>query len=273
MTKRIQIATRAESYSSGQPVKFTMPKAPISKIILSGTVASDCTGNVTANAEIEWIKIRINGKIFIDLESDQDAGAVPWWHQLLREFYQQRHFVAMPDNQWIIELPDALPNTAQIDLLFKWASYTQAGCSSNDLTFNLDILYEMEDKIPGKVVIPYFQWDKFDHGTKTGHQVEHIPALPFKLRAILMACEDNGSLDDTAYADIQIKDPSTIYFDGKMIEFEALQEAKSRKALTAGMYIYVFPNGIVVPPNTLSIDLNITSAGTDTETHLLYICY
>lgn len=274
MVKRIQRFKTLETYVSNKRFSYTLPKAPISKIIISGTFTS-CTGTTyTANTIFEFIQVRINGKMFIDLTGDEVVDAVPWSWQLWREFYKQKHHVAMPDEQFIIELPDALSKDAQIDLIIKCRVQTSIGACTASVIYKWDILFEMEDKIPGKVLVPYIINEKIDLSTLTGKQISYVPAMPFRLRAICFCVEDNDSLSATAIARITIEDATRIYFDGKLIELEALQESRSRLALTTGHYIFSFKGGLKVPPESLKITFDKEStAGTDVEVHLLYIAY
>lgn len=276
MVKRTQRFKTQETYVSNKRFSYTLPKTPISKIIISGTFTS-CTGtNYTANTIFEFIQVRINGKMFIDLTGDDDVDALPWSWQIWREFYKQKHHVAMPDELFIIELPDALPKDAQIDLIIKCRVQTSIGDCTASVVYKWDINFEMEDKVPGKVLVPYVINDKFDFTTLTLKQIEYVPAMPFKLRAICFCIEDDGTLSATPTADIDritIEDSQRIYFDGSLTELKALQEGRSHLALTAGHWIFSFPGGIKVPPQSLKLTFNIPSAGTDIEVHLVYISY
>jgi len=276
VVKRIQRFKAGETYVSNKRFNYTLPKAPISKIIISGTYTSCTGGSMTANTVFEFIQVRINGKMFIDLTGDEDVDAVPWSWQIWREFYKQKNHVDIPDEQFIIELPDALPKDAQIDLIIKCRVVTSTGTCTSALVYTWDILFEMEDKVKGKVLVPYIINDKFDFSTKTGDQIEYVPAMPFKLRAICFCIEDDGTLSATPTADIarvKIEDANKIYFDGSMSDLKALQESRSRLAQTAGHHIFSFKGGIVVPPESLKMTFNIASAGTDVEVHLVYISY
>lgn len=276
MVKRQILAFKSVAWTSGGVKNLTLPKAPISKITLSRSddTSDDCTGTMEANCAIEWIKIRINGKVFIDIGGDQDTGKPPMGLNLLREFYKQKHLVALPNEIQVIELPDALPKDAQVDIMIKWATYTQLGCSDASLTYKIDILIEVEDKVPGKVLVPYIMWDKFDHGALINQHIEVVPALPYRLRAIVFLTEDNGTIQSGDYDRLTVSDPNKIYFDGSMAELEMMQEGRSNIALTDGYYILPFPGGIVVAPNTLRMLFDIGgTGGTDLEVHLLFICY
>lgn len=275
MVKRIQRFKVAEVWTSNKRFNYTLPKAPISKIIITGTETSCGAGSLVANTVFEFIQLRINGKMFLDFSGDWDDDKVPFSWQIWREFYKQKHRVAMPDEMFVIELPYALPKDAQIDLILKCRALSNTGCTSA-LVYNWDINFEMEDKVPGKVLVPYVIPDKFDYATNTKDQIDYVPAIPFRLRAICFLVEDDGTLSATPNADInrlRIEDSERIYFDGSLQELTSLQEGRSQIALTAGHYIFIFPGGIKVGSQTLKLTFTIDSAGTDVEVHLLYISY
>lgn len=276
MTKRIQRFKTQETYVSNKRFNYTLPKAPISKIIISGTFTSCTTSGFVNNTIFEFIQVRINGKMFIDLTGDEDVDKIPYSWQVWREFYLQKHHVAMPDEHYIIELPDALPKDAQIDLIMKCRVLTSIGGCTGSVVYTWDINFEMEDKVPGKVLVPYIINDKFDFADNDGNQIEYVPAMPFKLRAICFLIEDDGTLSATPNADISritIEDPNKIYFDGSLLELKAMHEGKSKKALTAGHWIMVFEGGLKVPPQSLKLTFDVVSGGTDVEVHLVYISY
>lgn len=276
MVKRIQRFKVKETYVSNKRFNYTLPKAPISKIIISRNTATaiSCTGgSYTANTVFEFIQLRINGKMFIDFAGDSVADAVPWAQQLWREFYLQTHKVSMPAEIFIIELPDALPKDAQLDLIIKCRDVTSVGTCTSALVYTWDINFEMEDIVKGKVLIPFIIPDKFDFGTKDKDQIEYVPAMPYKLRAILFCVEDNNSLSATVISRITIEDATRIYFEGSLLELEGLQEGRSGKALTTGHYIFTFMGGLKVAPQSLKLTFYIPSASTDIEVQLLYISY
>lgn len=276
MVKRIQRFKVKETYVSNKRFNYTLPKAPISKIIISRNTATaiSCTGGTyTANTVFEFIQLRINGKMFIDFAGDSVADAVAWSQQIWREFYLQKHLVAMPAEILIIELPDALPKDAQIDLIIKCREVTSVGSCTSALVYSWDINFEMEDIVKGAVLVPFIIPDKFSFGTKTLDQIEYVPAMPYRLRAICFAIEDNNSLSATAINRITIEDANRIYFEGSLLELEGLQEGRSGKALTTGHYIFTFMGGIKVSSQSLKLTFYIASAGTDVEVQLLYISY
>jgi len=276
MGKTREIFKKKLAYVSGGLISETLPKGKISQINIIGTTVTDCTGTLVANAAISWIKLRIGSKEFFDLDGDQIDGAVPYSIQLFREFFRQKHHVDMPDNSLIIKLPDALPANVQVSIIIKWNTYTAAGCTADDLTYYIDITYELEDKIKGKVVVPKIIWEKKAIGILTKHQYHYVVALEYRLRATIFLVEDDGTLSATPKADIEsmiIKTPGEPIFDGDMAELKAQHESKSRFALTAGFWIIAYKGGRKVPPNSLLYDFFVETAGTNINVHMLHICY
>lgn len=277
MTKRTQIFIKNKLIAMGEMQSYTLPRAPISKIIISGVETTACATALTVNELFEWIKIRINGKEFIDIGGESEASKVPYGIALWREFYKQKHNgVAMPNNQWIIELPDALPIDAQIDLIYKIKTEAHSKCSDSALVYHIDIIYELDDKIKGKVIVPFVMCQRVNFGAGVGHQYHYVPALPYKLRTVVMLSEDSGTIEATLGDDINdltIKSPLKTFFDGMTNDLKLLHESKSGVALTAGYFMYSFKGGIKVAPNTLLFDFFVDTAGTDTSIHFLYICY
>ena len=277
MTKRTQIFIKNKLIAMGEMQSYTLPRAPISKIIISGVETTACATALTVNELFDWIKVRINGKEFIDIGGESVASKVPYGIALWREFYKQKHNgVAMPDNQWIIELPDALPVDAQVDLIFKVKTEAHSKCSDSALVYHIDIIYELDDKIKGKVVVPFVMCQSFAIGAGVGHQYHYIPALPYPLRSVIMLSEDSDTIEATIGDDINdltIKSPLKTFFDGMTGDLKLEQESKSGVALTAGYFIYSFKGGIKVAPNSLLFDFFVDTAGTATTIHFLYICY
>ena len=187
MAKRTQTFLKNLLLAHGVMYSYTLPRAPISKIKLSGTISTDCSTGLTANELLEWIKIRINGKEFIELGGEADDGKVPYGIACWREFYKQKHNgVAMGTEQWVIELPDALPIDAQIDLIFKVKSQALTTCTDTALVYHLDIVYELDDKVKGKVIVPYIMSQKLDLSTNEGHQYHYIPLYLINLELLYL---------------------------------------------------------------------------------------
>lgn len=277
MAKRTQTFIKNKLLAHGQMYSYTLPRAPISKILMSGVISTDCATGLTANELIEWIKLRINGKEFIEIGGDSEDGKVPRGIQAFREFYKQKHNgVAMANENWVIELPDALPIDAQVDLIFKVKTQGMTTCTDTALVYYLDITYELDDKVKGKVIVPFIMGDKFDIGAGSGHQYHYIPALPYKLRSVIMVVEESGTISSSAEDDINdltVKTPLKVIFDGTLTQLKAWHEAKSGNSLTAGYFIVSFKGGIKVAPNSLLFDFFLDAADTDIEVHFLYICY
>ena len=203
----------------------------VSKITISGTEITDCTGNRVANCNIDNIKLRVNNLLMVEYNQvELIAGSEPWGMRLLKEFYAQKHLVTMPDEQWFLEFPTPLPKNAKVELIIKQAASLQAGCSSDDQVFTYDIIVEYDDAPKGASLIPYITYDAFIITAQSGHLFHYIKPLPKPLRAVIMLTEDGNSLSASAVDSLTVKDPYKIYWDGAMNELEALQEAKSKKA-------------------------------------------
>jgi len=255
----------------------TLPNEPISKIVLRGhgTVGT-CTGDYTANTAVEWIKVFINGKLFVDWSGRNNiADKLGVGIQALRDFYLQKHNVAMPAEAVIVELPDAIPVGAAVDIQFKWCLAAACGCSSADLTdYYLDILYEREDLVKNRVIIPYITWGEKNYVATSGIFVEYLPAMPKKLRhLILLTIDNDGDPADDDLDEITISMGAKLIFHGEIEALGQQFESVSKVGHTAGIFHINFPKGLWVPTNTLQLKYYISSAGTNTRVHWYAICY
>lgn len=273
MTRKTQKIVHQESYVTGKRFSYRLPKANISAIKFAATHTSCTGGTYTVNTAIEWYEVRINGQPFITIRGEKDADKVPYGILLWREFYKQKKKVALPNEHFYILFPKPIPKKAQIELIFKCSIQTDVGTCTSAVVHKWDILIEHEDKLVGGAVIPYVFCDKFDHAALSGDQINFTPAMPYKLRAIVFLTEDNGTIQSGDYESITISTPTKVYFDGSMAALEGKQEGHSGIALTDGYYIIRFPEGLKVDAKELQIKMNIPTAVTDLETHLLYICY
>lgn len=273
MVRKTQKIAHQNAYVTGKRFEYRLPKANITKILFAGTHTSCTGGTYTVNTAVEWYKVRVNGRGFMDISGEKDADAVPFGILLWREFYKQKKKVALPNEHFYIHFPFPIPKNAQIELIFKCSIQTDVGTCTSAVVHKWDILIEHEDKFTGKAVIPYVFCDKFDHAALDGDQINFTPAMPYRLRAIVFLTEDNGTIQSGDYGFINISTPTKVYFDGSMAALEAKQEAESGIALTDGYYIMRFPEGLKVNARELQIKMNIPTAVTDLETHLLYICY
>ena len=274
MSKTNVFKTKLAYIASGH-ISETLPKAPISKIILKHTTGATGSGGAyVANCIFEEFQLRINGKLFIHWGGEQGiAGAMSKGVYMLREFFKQKHKgVAMPAEYFIIELPDALPPNSQVEIKALYASLASMGCVTS-WTGTVDILYETEDKIKGRTVIPYIMWGQFNHTNRTGHLLEYLTAMPYRLRLLIMLTEDGNTLSASTYDDITISKPGNSIFDGAISALKEKHEAKSGVALTAGLHMISFEGGLKVPASTLKMDFYAGTAGTTKQVHWTAICY
>lgn len=193
---------------------------------------------------------------------------------VLREFYKQKHnAVSMPNELFIVELPDALPKGREIQLKCEMATMASMGVSvSYDGTY--DILYEVKDLIPKATVMPYIGWNEWDFGATTGDLIKYLNALPFKLRALIIITYDGTTLADDTFDRLQVGKPREApYFNGKLALLKEFFQAKSGVSLATGFYILSWKGGIVVPADTLQLKFYAGTAGTNKRVHLAWIAY
>jgi len=267
-------------YRTDQIETYTLPNEPISKIILRahGTTGT-CTGDYTANTAIEWIKVFINGKLFIDWSGREAiADILGYGIQALRDFYKMKHTQAMPAENFIIELPDAIPAKADVVIQFHWCAYLSCGCSTDDLgsstIYYLDILYETDDLVKSRVVIPYITWGEKNYVATSGYFLEYLPAMPKKLRHLIILTSDNdGTPADAVVDEITLSIGSKVIFHGEAETLGDQFQSISKVAHTAGIFHVNFPNGIYIPSSTFQMKFWISSAGTNKRVHWWAICY
>ena len=261
------------AWSAGNYIAETMPKAKISKIIIKHNVGTPGAGSYVANTAIEDIVLRINEKEFINWGGTKGvAGAMSYGIRALREFYLQKHRIAMTDEYFEVELPDALPLGAHIDLKVEMASLASMGITvSYDGTF--DIIYETEDKIPGKTVIPYICWGEWAHGADTGKLVEYLTTLSYRLRMLIFITEDGNTLANDTYDTLTVSFPTEPIFEGAMASWRAHWQRKSHIALSTGFFALAFKGGKRIPANTFKFEFYAETAGTAKKVHWYAICY
>jgi len=261
------------AWSAGGLISETLPRAPISKIIILHNTGTPGGGSYVANTAIEDIVIRINGKELINWGGTSGiAGAMSFGIRALREFYSQKHRIAMTSEYFEIELPDALPENAQIDIKATMASLASMGCTTSyDGTF--DILYETQDKIPAKTLVPYITWGEWAHSNSTGTLIEYLTSLPYKLRALILITEDSNTLANTTYDSLKVSFPKVPIFDGNMASLRAQFQQKSQMALSTGFFMLSFKGGKKIPPNTFKLEFYAGTAGTAKKVHWYAICY
>lgn len=261
-------------YTAEGKINETLPVAGISRIIIKHNVGTPGGGTYIANTAIEDILIRVGGNDAINWGGGTGiAGQISMGIGALRELYYQKHGVQMPDESFIVELPDALPKNVKVQLIATMASWTSMGISvSYDGTF--DIIYEHEDKIKNRVVVPYITWGEWRFTTEINDLVKFITTIPFRLRLLILITHDNNIPSATTYTSLKITFPGKTVFEGKMTELKEQQENKSRVALNTGYYMKAWgKKGLKVPTESMKFNFNTTTAGTDKKVHYTIICY
>lgn len=270
----IVIFDEAYAYTPEGLYSKTLTQDPISRIKIKHTVGTPGGGTYVANCAIEFIQIRINGILLLDWNGETGfAGVTSIGIKLLREFYAQLHNSDMPAENFIIEFPFPIPATAQIQLIFKMASLASMGVTGS-WTGTFDVVYEKDT--PGKVVIiPYVTWHDWNDLNKNGHCLHYIPQLPenMKLRYLLFITDDGGTLADDTYARLTISMQGKILFDGKMVDIQNDQQARSMKAMTTGFFMIPFKGGMKVPNNAVKLDFVAVTAGTAKHIRPAFICW
>lgn len=261
------------AWSSGGLINEVLPKEGISKVIIKHNTGTAGGGSYVANTIIEDIKLRINGKDFINWGGEGGiAGQISMGIACLREFYKQKHVVAMPAEYFIIELPDALPKGAEVQLIATMATLASAGMTTSyDGTF--DVLYQMEDKILGKTVVPFITWGSWNDGADVGNLLHYLTTLPFKLRLLQFITMDATTIAVDTYDDLLMTFPANPIFNGALSSFKGLHEGNSKVALTDGHFMKSFKGGIKVPPESLLLMFYAGTAGTTKKVHWSAICY
>jgi len=252
----------------------TLPVAGISKVIIKHNKGTPGAGTYVANTAIESILIRIMNKDAINFGGGTGiAGQVSMGIAALREIYKQIHHVEMPDEVFIVELPDALPKNVKVQLIVKMASLASMGITvSYNGTF--DIIYEHEDKIKGRVIVPYITWGEWGFGTDTGDLIRYLTTLSFRLRLLVLITHDSNTLAATTYETLKISFPGKPIFDGAMAELKAQHEAKSKYALATGIFMKAWgKNGLKIPTESMKFNFYESDAGTNKKVYYLAICY
>lgn len=266
-----------EPYISDGLVARTLPKSKISKIILihnTGALSGGSSGSLIANTILRYIKLRVDGKEFISWNGEADTDKVPYGIQMLREFEKQKTTVGLPNEYFVINLPDALPDNVRVDIEVQFNAIGNINDGDRTAyTGTLDIKYEVKDKILGSVVVPFITWGKFNHSNKTGKFLEYLTALPYPLRLLIFITEDNGTLANDTYDNIRMTMPASPIFNGSPAVLRAEHEAKSKVALTTGFFMKFFKDGLRVPSDTFLIEFEASTAGTDKEVHWIAIAY
>lgn len=271
------------AFSFGGQINETLPKAEnISEVIVQttmGAISGGSSGSLIANTGVESITIRINGKEAIKYDGLSGiAGQISMGIAVLREFYYQMHGVAMVDETYIIELPDAIPKVNDVQIIVKLAqniaSIQTAGGDRDTLAASVvAIKYKARDKLPGRVVVPYIDYTVYSHAARTGKLPEYVPTLTVPLRKLIFIFSDGTTLANDTYDRLTLQVGNKNLWDGSIADLRRQQGQKSRRALNTGFGMISFPAGIAVPANTLKLDFQAGTAGTAKNVHLHWIAY
>ncbi len=262
------------AYTPEGKINETMPVAGISKILIKHHVGTPGGGSYVANTAIEDILIRVAGNDAIHFGGGTGiAGQISMAMGALREFYKQKHHVDMDDEIFIVDLPDALPKNVKVQLISKMASLASMGCTvSYDGTF--DVIYEHEDKIKGRVIVPYITWGLWNFADDTGDLIKFITTIPFRLHLLILITFDNNVLSATTYDSLKISFPGKPVFEGAMAELKSQHESKSKVALTAGYFMKSWgKKGLKIPTESMKFNFYTETAGTKKQVYYIVICY
>ena len=262
------------AYTAEGKINETMPVAGISKILLKHHVGTPGGGAYVPNTAIEDILIRVGGNDAIHFGGGTGiAGQISMAMGVLREFYKQKHNIDMDDEIFIVELPDALPKNVKVQFISKMASLASMGVTgSYDGTF--DVIYEHQDKIKGRVIVPYITWGMWNFGTDVGDLIKFITTIPFRLRLLILITFDNNVLSATTYDSLKISFPGKPVFEGEMAELKSQHERKSKVALSTGYYMKSWgEKGLKIPTESMKFNFYTETAGTKKQVYYLFISY
>lgn len=265
--------------AGGNVVSRTLPRANIKKIIIEeGTARTVSAGSVVANTAIKYIKVRINGKIVQDYDlgaevDDKQAKGMA----LLRDLCAQKDGVALDDNRFEIRFPDAIPNVMEISLTIKFqGAETQGADAAGTVTAgDYDLIIETVPVAKKNPRIPYVTGQVLAHAATTGTFWEFVPEVPFKLRGILFNTNDSGTSATTTYDSFEIIDTKTgqTLFTGTGAQLRQKAKSRSKLALSTGMFLLSFPNGIVANTRRIQFKPAAATAGTAKYVEMLAIAY
>jgi len=271
------------SFAFGKTITRVFPKAMnLSEIIIQatmGALSGGASGNYIANSAIESITMRINGKEAVIYNGTSGiAGQISMGIAVLREFYYQMHGVAMPDENTIIELPDAIPKNNDVQIIIKLAEnitsiQTLGGDRTTLAASTIDIKYKANDKLKGVVLVPYINWTMYSHGARTGNLPEYLPTLTEPLRKLIMITHDGNTLSNSTYDRLTISKGNKNLFDNSIADFRRSQAQKSRVANSTGFLMISFPSGLKVPASTLKLNFYAGTAGTAKYVHVGWLAY
>lgn len=251
-------------------VTRTLPRLPISQIIIriGSTTPTVSTGTRIATTSVNGIIVRYNAHQIINwagLYNLDDAPSMGM--QMLREWNKHMYQQAESADNFVINFPKPLP-AGDLSLNFDEQSAENQGAdAAGTMTAGAhDIIYVTEP-LRGRAIVPYITSGAWSHGVDTGHKYHFLPSTlkNFRLHTLMLATHDAGTLGDDELADIKIMLGDRQLFDGSMADLKSDFQRKRGVIATVatGMFIYSFGRGgIVIPPDTLQLDMNISTAAT-----------
>jgi len=267
----------AISSAGGNTHSRTLPKVPMKKIIIKvGTAITVSAGTVVANTSVKQIKVRYAGKEIIDITGQSYDDQASMGILMLREWNKQRNIAADPDDYFIIDLPTPLPaNDMQITFTNQSAENIGADASETVTAGDHDIVYDKSKTVPTQAIVPYITSLLYSHSSTATSFYIYIPAIPFRLRAIVFCTHDGGVLADDTYDTILIHDRATNrqIFEGSLTDLKSQQASRSGVALATGVFLVWFPEGITVQPESLLFRITAGTGGTAKFVEMLLIAW
>lgn len=267
-------------YVAGGFLSYQMPEDNIKRIIIKenvGALSGGATGTKVSNTSIEYIQIRIRNKVAIEWNGqDEIAGQMSMGILALRELYFQIHRKAMPNDHFIIELPETLPPSAKIQIRAKMgtlASIQTAGGDRTTYDGTFDIQYEGEDKAKSNPLVPYITFGAWNHLARTGQIVEFLDSMPFPLRTLIIITDDSNVLANDVYDTLRIMQNRDQIWEGSFADLKNEQEGKTFTDLATGVFMKSWKQGWKIPANTIRLVLNASVPGTSKNIRYVAICY
>jgi hypothetical protein len=265
------------SFAFDNTITRSLSDIGISKIIVkhnAGSLSGGSSGSLKANSALESLKLKVDNQPLIEWAGLQRDNDLNLGIACMRELYKQLHKVYPVDEYYPIDLPDLIPPNHKVDLVIKTAvdiDSIQGGDRTDYDNATLDLLYEAVDALPGSERVPYISWTNWSYAARTGNIFEFLDPFPYPLRALILATHDGGTLANDTYDTLEVRKPKNPIFSGNIQDLRAQQQEKSQIALGTGFFMMTFPEGLLVPANTVQFKFNAGTAGTDKNVHVVMI--
>lgn len=255
-----------------------MPKGYIKAIHITERTTLACTGTYTANTALKYIRVRMNGKLIVNVDGmssvadKQSAGP-----ELLRELCAQEARLAQTANYWELPFDPPLP-PGDVELTFKFNTREVCGCSSADLVGSVDIEVEY---VPAKIAkktarVPYITSFMWTDAALTGNRYHLFPKIPdgMRLRILAFITHDEEVRSNTTYDSLIVEEKGNRIWSGKMSRLREEIKDRTGLALNTGCFIITFgKSGLKITPGTTLFKFAAATAGTLKYIELLAICY